>query len=502
MTSGATGGGLGTVGVLPEGAWSPDLSHFPKPVTRATAAVLVGRLAAEACARWGVLLEGIDLAVDREGWVYSRDQPVTDRDEAVLRHAAATETVATRRWRAEADRWHQVTRPAVVAELLALQDEEIASYDDDALTDHVIRAAATARRLLDLHMELHLTDMLPLGALIAEAAAWGLEPESVVGLMRGASPASGPSAELDGARAAVAGAGSEVHWRELPEVAHFLRLEGHRLISEPEVGAPTLHEREDLVERLLRSERAEAAEPARDLLLEARSQVPAAARGRFDELLRDAQLTYGIRDDNTSLTAMWPLGLVRRVYREAAKRLPQLGAADDVFSLTPDELAIALRGGDLVVHPCAVPTAAPRPVGEWAPPDPALMNDAQRWLQSGFDAYGVHYDGAVTEPLTGTGIGDGTVSGPAVVAVSPLDALDRLEPGSILVVSATAPAYDAVLPLAAGLVVETGGLLSHAALAGRELGLPVVVGVSGATVLIADGEMVTVDAARGRVTRV
>ena len=56
-----------------------------------------------------------------------------------------------------------------------------------------------------------------------------------------------------------------------------------------------------------------------------------------------------------------------------------------------------------------------------------------------------------------------------------------------------------MLPLVAALVVETGGLLCHAALAGRQLRLPVVVGVTGATRWIQDGDELLVDPPQGRV---
>jgi pyruvate,water dikinase len=55
-----------------------------------------------------------------------------------------------------------------------------------------------------------------------------------------------------------------------------------------------------------------------------------------------------------------------------------------------------------------------------------------------------------------------------------------------------------VLPIGA-LVVEEGGLLSHAALVAREFGIPAVIGAAEATVLIHDGVMVEVDPAAGRV---
>jgi pyruvate,water dikinase len=102
-----------------------------------------------------------------------------------------------------------------------------------------------------------------------------------------------------------------------------------------------------------------------------------------------------------------------------------------------------------------------------------------------------------TEPLTGTGIGDRIVRGRARVAADPGEALALLEPGEVLVVPFTTPAYNAVLPIVAGLVVEEGGALSHAALVARELDIPAVIGIPGATRLIPDGAEVEVDPERG-----
>jgi pyruvate,water dikinase len=103
------------------------------------------------------------------------------------------------------------------------------------------------------------------------------------------------------------------------------------------------------------------------------------------------------------------------------------------------------------------------------------------------------------EPLTGTGIGDRIGHGRARVAADPGEALAVLEPGDVLVVPFTTPAYNAVLPIVSGLVVEEGGALSHAALVSRELDIPAVIGIPGATRLIPDGAEVEVDPERGTV---
>jgi pyruvate,water dikinase len=52
---------------------------------------------------------------------------------------------------------------------------------------------------------------------------------------------------------------------------------------------------------------------------------------------------------------------------------------------------------------------------------------------------------------------------------------------------------------AAGLVAERGSPLSHTAIIGRELGIPTVVGVEGATARIPDGARLTIDGSTGDV---
>ncbi len=64
---------------------------------------------------------------------------------------------------------------------------------------------------------------------------------------------------------------------------------------------------------------------------------------------------------------------------------------------------------------------------------------------------------------------------------------------------ATDPGWVFLMLDAAGLVVERGSPLSHTAIVGRELGIPTVVGVAGATRLIPEGAEVTLDGSTGEV---
>jgi pyruvate,water dikinase len=69
--------------------------------------------------------------------------------------------------------------------------------------------------------------------------------------------------------------------------------------------------------------------------------------------------------------------------------------------------------------------------------------------------------------------------------------------GDILVAPYTDPAWTALFPLAAGLVTEAGGLMTHGAVVAREYGIPAVVGVENATNVIPDGAHIRVDGTRG-----
>jgi pyruvate,water dikinase len=79
-----------------------------------------------------------------------------------------------------------------------------------------------------------------------------------------------------------------------------------------------------------------------------------------------------------------------------------------------------------------------------------------------------------------------------------VEALAELEPGDVVVTPYTAPTYNSVLAMAGAIITEEGGLLCHAAVIARELGLPAVIGAQGA-MEIPDGSTVEVDPKAGRV---
>jgi pyruvate,water dikinase len=98
--------------------------------------------------------------------------------------------------------------------------------------------------------------------------------------------------------------------------------------------------------------------------------------------------------------------------------------------------------------------------------------------------------------VTGLAASSGQVSGVVRVLHSP-DEEDKLQPGEVLVAPMTSPDWVPVMKRAAALVTDGGGMTCHAAIVSRELGLPCVVGTRNATVVLRDGEQVTVDGAKG-----
>lgn len=99
--------------------------------------------------------------------------------------------------------------------------------------------------------------------------------------------------------------------------------------------------------------------------------------------------------------------------------------------------------------------------------------------------------------VRGQGIGNDTVIGRAVVAASSDEANIKMTEDSILVVKNTEKSYLQAIKKASAVVVENGGLTSHAALVGISMGIPVIVSAENATDKISDGEIITVDSRRG-----
>ena len=100
--------------------------------------------------------------------------------------------------------------------------------------------------------------------------------------------------------------------------------------------------------------------------------------------------------------------------------------------------------------------------------------------------------------LKGTGASPGKVTGVARIIVGP-EEFERVKPGDILVCPSSNPSWVLLFGIIRGLVTNTGGVLSHAAVVAREFGVPAVVGTGEATRCISDGQTIEVDGTAGEV---
>lgn len=113
------------------------------------------------------------------------------------------------------------------------------------------------------------------------------------------------------------------------------------------------------------------------------------------------------------------------------------------------------------------------------------------------DIYAVLQEKTESE-TSGLGVNTGKVVAPVSIIISNND-FHLFEAGNVLVTSATRPDYLPLMKQAAAIVTNEGGMLSHAAIVSRELGVPCIVGTKNATLIFKDGDIVEVDASAGTV---
>ena len=194
---------------------------------------------------------------------------------------------------------------------------------------------------------------------------------------------------------------------------------------------------------------------------------------------------------------------------EMGKRLAEAGTlatAGDVFVLGTDEIAAAAGASPAPDHTGLVEarkkemehfgSLKPPPFmgTDYGPPPPGLVSDA---LGKFFGAP-AEQDDAADDTVAGNAGSSGKVRGTARVLRS-LDEADRLGVGEILVAQSTSPSWTPLFGIAAGIVTDTGGILSHCAVVAREYNIPAVVGTGVATSTIMDGQTIEVDGDAGRV---
>ncbi len=218
----------------------------------------------------------------------------------------------------------------------------------------------------------------------------------------------------------------------------------------------------------------------------------------FRWILGIAQRYAPLRENSLADVGMGWLA-VRRMLREVGQRLVAAGRIaeiDDVFWLEYAELE-----GD-TIPPDAVTLRKAKWEKERRVIPPVMLPAEKGARLLGFDLSGAmpaksgQSDG---DTIRGVGSSPGRVTGVARVIQGP-DEFAEMKPGDILVAKATTPAWTPLFALAAGIVTDVGGPLSHSSIVAREYRIPAVLGTGVATARIRKGQQIVVDGDAGTVT--
>ena len=261
------------------------------------------------------------------------------------------------------------------------------------------------------------------------------------------------------------------------DIGPLLKQFKHRSRRELDLRAPRWDEDHAWVESLLRRHSKAAGRDPVPAYEEARARALAALpwfkRRRFTRKLDRLRHFLWLREEMRDLSSRM-YHLIRRYVLAIAERR---GLGDDIFFMTFPEILAEDRGNiarERERYEGFRNFRAPNEIGARFAPAPAPAAGA----------------------LRGIAASRGTARGIARVAHTIEEAM-QVEPGSILICPFTDPGWTPVLDRVAGVVTETGGLLSHAAVICREYGIPAVLRVAGATQRIPDRARITVDGGAG-----
>lgn len=305
--------------------------------------------------------------------------------------------------------------------------------------------------------------------------------------------------------------------RFLAELEGFLQSYGHRGLYETDWSLPRYSEDPTPLLLAIRAHLEDpAAKPISELLSrQERESVDAwksfdaclslwqkwTMRPRIRRTIRTIKQWYVWRERTRSDIAQ-VLAAVRRYHLVLAQRFVARGWLEqtgDYFQLHLEEIAgVINRTRSASTLRALASKRSAEAARHRAIRMPLLMRESE--LARLIRTAGVSRRLADDSQLTGHPVSGGCVEAEVAVVRDPGD-FHRMKPGAILVAPATDPSWTPLFTLASGVIVEIGGVLSHASTIAREYGLPALANVKHATRLLTTGERVRLDAVRGVVER-
>ncbi len=266
----------------------------------------------------------------------------------------------------------------------------------------------------------------------------------------------------------------------------------------------------------LEATRAEIAKKRKAAISAFLKRVPPEEKGLFKGLIALAGKSSSYSEEHDVYCELSIHALMRRGYLAMGRRLAENGTMDnpnDIFMLSPDEIDRVImvpEAHDLrwitkrrrADWEKAHKSANPPVITKRASLEEAVNLD----LLPSRDAIAIKIVvGDMPQPkpqlkadLWGICGCPGQAEGTARV-VTKYEELKKVQPGDILVCPSTNPTWTPVFGLVNGVITDTGGTLCHAAIIGREYGVPTIVNAQGATEKVKTGQRVEIDATNGAI---
>jgi rifampicin phosphotransferase len=382
---------------------------------------------------------------------------------------------------------------------------DLRSVDDQELLEHARSLVPLVRRLFDRHLEMTAACSIGAGVLTQVATAMGdpslaLTLITSVGDVDSALPshAMWELSRLDPASDEYTGGFEALVEQFGSRGPNEWDIRSHTWETAPALA-------HSLVEVMRRAGDAEDPQARNQRNAELREAVTSQVRAalvdqpetvaQFDAALRSAHL-YMAGRERAKTNVIKVIHEIRMAIWELGER--HAFAPSEVCMLLADELDTFVDQSEEFRSRLLVREEQYEQLRELEPP--FILNGSvpplSQWPRRAANTEGQAVSGEVLQGVPGS---PGTVTGRARVILDAADPM-ALQPGEILIAPLTDPAWTPMFVAAGGVVVNVGAQVSHAVIVSRELGLPCVVSVHGATDRIPDGATITVDGSAGTVT--
>jgi len=289
----------------------------------------------------------------------------------------------------------------------------------------------------------------------------------------------------------------------------FLRAYGHSSRNELEISLPRLSEEPRNIERMLHDLAASGRQPGNEFQDQQRNRRDAerdvrrrletqgASKADLRAFFADLRLAQAFLPLRETIKHYYTgeYRVLRETLLEINRRLGWKD--DDIFYLDPSEISACFQSRE----PLAALVCQRRRQRKIS----ALLGGQRRLppvvFASDMRAIGERPETLESRFLKGTPVAPGTASGRVRLLDNISDEAGRrkqVRGDEIIVTHSANLGLAPMLRMSAGLIVEVGGVLSHAACQARESGIPAVV-LAGATSILREGMTISIDGATGRI---